>query len=46
MFFLYIAGYGGNIYSIERLLLRFVKVNIYFFDVSGDYKNVGVNFTG
>lgn len=46
MFFLYIVGYGGNIYLIECLLLWFVKVNIYFFDVSGDYKNVGVNFMG
>lgn len=44
--FLHIAGHGGNIHPIERLLLRFAKVNTHFFDASGDHKNVGVNFTG
>lgn len=42
--FLHIAGHGGNIYAIQRLLLRFAKVNTHFFDASGDHQNVGVNF--
>ncbi len=29
--FLHIAGHGGNIHPIERLLLRFAKVNTHFF---------------
>ncbi|MDM8804289.1 hypothetical protein QU845_25215, partial [Escherichia coli] len=36
--FLHIAGHGGNIHPIERLLLRFAKVNTHFFDASGDHK--------
>lgn len=44
--FLHIAVHGGNIYAIQRLLLRFAKVNTHFFDASGDHQNVSVNFTG
>ncbi len=44
--FLHIAGHGGNIYAIERLLLRLAKVDTDFFDAGGDHQNVGVNFAG
>ncbi|CSG02354.1 Uncharacterised protein [Shigella sonnei] len=44
--FLHIASHGGNIHPIQRLLLRFTKVDTDFFDVGGDHQNVGVNFTG
>ena len=36
----------GNIYAIERLLLRLAKVDTDFFDAGGDHQNVGVNFAG